>query len=144
MNDRIGAINNPTRNQRRLYRPFTRTLEGLDGARELLSNLTASAEITHATGKGRFVRATRDIDACIKIGEGKAFVTTADLSDETYCITCHSTQSNFIGCQNCQIVVFCNNISCEVDNETHEYECGTIFEMIKFENEIEVKITEAL
>lgn len=57
------------------------------------------------------------------------------IQDSSMCYTCYrAIFSNFIPCDHCTNVVFCN-AECKKRNKTHALECGTFFGMKCFEDE---------
>lgn len=48
---------------------------------------------------------------------------------EPYCLTCHQVDGTFIACENCNLVFFCSE-KCKFVNDTHQFECDTIFHEI--------------
>lgn len=101
--------------------------------------LSSVVEFRTAVGRGRCGFARRPVEPCLKIGAIKAFATVVDNTYHPYCLTCFKVKQKFIYCGECRNVVFCDNKKCQKKNTTHEYECGTSFHDIKFDEDIAIK-----
>lgn len=79
---------------------------------------------------GRYITTTQPLS----VGE-VAIVTVPFASavervkDIPYCLTCHETDNDFLTCQKCSMVFYCN-LKCKKANNTHKFECGTRFHKI--------------
>lgn len=89
-------------------------------------------------GRGRSAYATHDVGPCHTIGAAKAFASVVDRTDEPYCLTCHELQYTYVAC-NCQNAIFCDNGECQPGNRTHEFECGSDFHTMKFDEDLIIK-----
>lgn len=79
---------------------------------------------------GRFVVANADIDVGKVVLLERFFAFGASNDIEFQCQTCLKRQQNFIPCQHCADVVYCNAV-CEKRNRTHRFVCGTGFYRLK-------------
>lgn len=60
---------------------------------------------------------------------------------DAYCLTCHDDKNVYIPCNNCSNVKFCC-LECKTTNQSHQYECQSIFHTVKYRNNngIEIKL----
>lgn len=78
-------------------------------------------------------RGVKSRERLLKVGEEvlrakpyAAVVVLDDRNHQPYCLTCHATEANFITCDECMIVFYCNN-TCKDEDDTHHFECGSTF-----------------
>lgn len=104
------------------------------------TGLSQSATLTNHENFGRYIESVNTITPGEKIVEVEAFVSVNDMTDIAYCLTCHSlaATTNFIGCDNCPSIAFCSQ-KCKTHNQTHEYECRTLFHSTTFGADINIK-----
>lgn len=104
------------------------------------TGLCASATITDHIHFGRCIECVTAINMGEKIVQVKAFASVNDSTDIAYCLTCHSltATAHFIACDNCPSVAFCCQ-ECKINNQSHEYECQTIFHSTTFGVNLNIK-----
>lgn len=101
--------------------------------------LSEDITFTVSANRSRCANASREIAPCRTIAAIEAFASAVDKTDEPYCLTCHEVQWKFDRCANCTSAFFCQNGRCQVNNQTHTYECGSQFHNIAFNDDIIVK-----
>lgn len=57
----------------------------------------------------------------------ESFLSTTLWSLLTACTTCQKTRMNFIACEHCTLVVFCDE-ECKQRNVLHKYDCGLVYD----------------
>lgn len=79
---------------------------------------------------GRHVVAKSDIPVGKTVVVEKNFASITKFSIYKGCATCHEIHMNFIACNKCATVVFCD-AQCKEQNLTHKYECGVLVDYPK-------------
>lgn len=94
-----------------------------------------SLEIQRNKEFGRCIVAKRDIEIgqTVFVAENFASVITAE--KQAYCLTCQKVEMNFIPCNDCSTVMFCDE-DCENYDNLHKIECQTFYHQI---NDINLK-----
>lgn len=105
-----------------------------------LSDLIDGIDMRKTDGIGRHLVATKNLAACMKIGEETPFAKVIDKTSYSYCLTCNSTmRQRYDQCLVCKSVVFCHAHKCRKENKTHRYECGSNFHGVEYGYDLDMK-----
>lgn len=82
---------------------------------------------------GRHIVAKCDLAVGETILVEKSFVSTTLSGPLSSCAKCQKTRMNFIACENCTLVMFCDE-NCKADYVLHKYDCNFIYDCEQMEN----------
>ncbi|XP_031636927.1 potential protein lysine methyltransferase SET6-like [Contarinia nasturtii] len=91
---------------------------------------------------GRFLKANQSIHFNQEVFKSAPFASAVEPTSHQFCLTCHKVPSQtehdtFIQCSQCINVFFCC-IQCKIDNQSHKFECDTIFRHI---TDLDIKLS---